>query len=189
MVAHNSLLNKGWSPVKTQQNSCRDDQLDGFILYSTEPFIRLFVPFSFIFLPSLPLCNLFSATGSFPFLTGCSRFWKLPRRMRVPTAVLHPILPGRTSVMKPGSLLPQVRPVAMLFSIWKGSQAPLGAAMPITKLKFVLYVWNYCNQYNLNLKNAVSDLQLVLRSCVWDVFSTKCSITCLYITLFSFPTT
>lgn len=45
--------------------------------------------------------------------------------MRVSTAVLHPILPGRTSVMKPDSLSPQVRPVAVLYSVWIDRQVPL----------------------------------------------------------------
>lgn len=107
---------------------------------------------------SLSLCHLSPcfapcATGSFPFLTGFSRFWRRPRRMRVPTAASHPTLPGRTSVMKPGSLSPQVRSVAVLYSVWIGSRAPLGAARPISKtLMWVLGLdaWNALGLFSAN---------------------------------------
>lgn len=93
----------------------RVDQLDVSCIRTQSHFLTCFFSlaysiffFSFNSLPPLLRFNL-CATGSFPFLMGCSRFWRWPRRMKEPTAVSCPTLPGRTSVMKRGSPSPQVR--------------------------------------------------------------------------------
>lgn len=153
-----------------------------FVLMDTKSFIHLVFSLSLGFLLFLPLppllCFAPCATGSFPFLTGCSRFWRWPRRMRGTTAAPCPTLPGRTSVMKPGSLSPQVRSVAVLYSVWIGSQALLGAARPISKnLTWVLGLdtWNVLDLSSAK-KTALSHHASRVTQCLYCVLPDICGI-------------
>lgn len=68
------------------------------------------------------LCfTLLCVTGSFPFPTGFFRFWRWLKKMRVSTAALHPILPGRTSVMKADLLSLLVSSAPELYKMWRGT--------------------------------------------------------------------